>query len=49
MKLDSKLAADLEAISKEVESWPAWKRSIDLRNLNKENNAHERTEKQAHD
>lgn len=31
---DKELEADLEAVAKEVESWPAWKRSIDLRELN---------------
>ena len=30
MKLSKELNDALEAISKEVDSWPAWKRSIDL-------------------
>ena len=29
---DKRLKEELEKISKEVESWPAWKRSIDLNN-----------------
>lgn len=30
MKLSKELNDALEAVSKEVDSWPAWKRSIDL-------------------
>jgi len=30
MKLSRELNDALEAVSKEVDSWPAWKRSIDL-------------------
>jgi hypothetical protein len=30
---DKELEADLEEISKEVDAWPEWKRSIDLREL----------------
>lgn len=33
MKLSKELDDALEAISKEVDSWPAWKRSIDLHDL----------------
>lgn len=32
---DKALRKDLERISKEVEAWPKWRRSIDLRDLNK--------------
>jgi len=31
MKLSKELNDALEAVSKEVDSWPAWKRSIDLK------------------
>jgi hypothetical protein len=33
MKLSKELNDALEAVSKEVDSWPAWKRSIDLHDL----------------
>lgn len=33
MKLSKELDDALEAVSKEVDSWPAWKRSIDLNDL----------------
>lgn len=33
MKLSKELDDALEAVSKEVDSWPAWKRSIDLHDL----------------
>lgn len=35
MKLSKELKNALEAVSKEVDSWPAWKRSIDMHELNK--------------
>jgi hypothetical protein len=34
---DKALREDLERCAKEVEGWPAWKRSIDLRDLKKMN------------
>lgn len=33
MKLSKDLKAALEAVSKEVDNWPSWKRSIDLNDL----------------
>jgi hypothetical protein len=33
MKLSKELDDALEAVSKEVDSWPAWKRSLDLHDL----------------
>lgn len=33
MKISKELSDALEAVSKEVDSWPAWQRSIDLRDL----------------
>jgi hypothetical protein len=49
MKISKELDEALEKIAREVEGWPAWKRSVDLRDLKKlsemsEN--HELTEKQ---
>jgi hypothetical protein len=35
MKLSRELNEALEAVSKEVDSWPAWKRSVDMQDLNK--------------
>jgi hypothetical protein len=35
MKLSKELYEHLEAVSREVEGWPKWKRSIDLRDLKK--------------
>lgn len=35
MKLSKELNEALEAVSKEVDSWPAWKRSIDLNDRKK--------------
>lgn len=35
MKLSKELNDALEAVSKEVDRWPAWKRSIDLQDLKK--------------
>jgi hypothetical protein len=35
LKISKELDESLEAISKEVDSWPDWKRSIDLRELTK--------------
>jgi hypothetical protein len=35
MKLSKELNDALEAVSKEVDSWPTWKRSIDLHDLKK--------------
>jgi hypothetical protein len=33
MKLSKELDDALEAVSKEVDSWPSWKRSIDMHDL----------------
>jgi len=49
MKISKELNEALEKVAREVEDWPAWKRSVDLRDLKKlsemsEN--HEVTEKQ---
>jgi len=41
MKLSKELEDALEAVSKEVESWPAWKRSIDLKDVTKPSPASE--------
>lgn len=38
---DKELVADLEKVSKEVESWPAWKRSIDIQKWEKLNRGEE--------
>ena len=35
MKISKDLDDDLELVAKEVESWPEWKRSVDLRDLKK--------------
>lgn len=35
MKISKDLSDALEAVNKEVESWPAWKRSIDSLELKK--------------
>jgi hypothetical protein len=35
MKLSKELDDTLDAISKEVDSWPEWKRSVDLNDLKK--------------
>jgi hypothetical protein len=35
MKLTKELDDALEAVAKEVDSWPAWKRSIDSHDLKK--------------
>lgn len=44
MKLSKELNDALEAVSKEVDSWPAWKRSIDLHDLKKVTEAPENNE-----
>jgi hypothetical protein len=36
MKLSKELNDALEAVSKEVDSWPAWTRSIDMHDQKKE-------------
>jgi hypothetical protein len=35
MRLSKELNDALEAVSKEVDSWPDWKRSVDMQDLNK--------------
>jgi hypothetical protein len=35
MKISKELHDSLEKVSKEVEKWPKWKRSVDLRDLKK--------------
>lgn len=35
MKISKELAEDLELAAKEVESWPTWNRSVDIRDLKK--------------
>jgi hypothetical protein len=44
MKISKDLNNALEAISKEVDTWPAWKRSIDLNDLKKGSEAPENRE-----
>jgi len=44
VKISKDLKNALEAVSKEVDAWPAWKRSIDLNDLKKVNGAPERQE-----
>ncbi|MGA7796003.1 MAG: hypothetical protein WCA19_23470 [Candidatus Acidiferrales bacterium] len=41
MEISKKLNDALEKVAKEVESWPAWKRSVDLRDLKKLSEASE--------
>jgi hypothetical protein len=35
MKISKELDEALEKVAEEVEDWPAWKRSVDLRDLKK--------------
>jgi hypothetical protein len=35
MRISKELDDDLELAAKEVESWPTWKRSVDIRDLKK--------------
>ncbi len=44
MKISKDLNDALEMVSKEVDSWPAWKRSIDSRDLKKLTEASENRE-----
>ena len=44
MKLSKELNDALEAVSKEVDSWPTWKRSIDLRDMKKVTEPQENSE-----
>jgi hypothetical protein len=41
MKISKELDDALEKVAKEVENWPAWKRSVDLRDLKKLSEASE--------
>ena len=41
MKISKELDDALEKVAKEVENWPAWKRSVDLRDLKKLSDASE--------
>lgn len=44
MKLSKELNDALEAVSKEVDSWPSWKRSIDLHDLKQQTESPEDSE-----
>lgn len=44
MKLSKELDDALEAVSKEVNSWPAWKRSIDMHELKQPTESSENSE-----
>jgi hypothetical protein len=44
MKPTKELDDALEAVSKEVDSWPSWKRSIDLMDLKELGETSEKTE-----